>query len=234
MKQLIAVVLIFATFAMCTIVVVSCKTSDTQTITVFEDSTYVPISSATVTTTELSQTAPETTMIEYSETETAIIEETTVEDVKYTTEENETAVVEVTPYYSITAEERDMIATLVFLESSVCSTECKRAIVSTIFNRLDSGKWQKDMNKDGTITLYDVVYYPNAFSPSNLIDSYRNETTKECYEAVDYVVMNGPTIPAEVRYFRTKHDFGWKNYANYCVMDNVYFGYFTNWNQGAW
>ena len=146
-----------------------------------------------------------------------------------TTEESST-----TTYYSITAEERDMLATLCYLEASICSEECQRAVVSVIFNRLESGKWRKDVNKDGQITLYDIVYYPNAFSPSDLIESYKNKTTQECYDAVDYVVTNGPTVPTQVRYFRTSYHFKWDGYVGYCNMDNVYFGYLTDWQKGAW
>lgn len=137
-----------------------------------------------------------------------------------------------TTYYNVTAEEREMLATLVFLESSVCSSKCQRAVASVVFNRLESGKWRKDVNKDGEITLYDIVYYPNAFSPAYLIKDYKPD--QNAYAAVDYVIKYGPTVPTEVRYFRTSYDFKWENYSNYCVIDNVYFGYFTNWKQGVW
>ena len=57
------------------------------------------------------------------------------------------------PAITITAEEREMLARLVFLESSICSDDCQRAVASVVFNRLDSGRWRKDVNKDGEITL---------------------------------------------------------------------------------
>lgn len=141
---------------------------------------------------------------------------------------------EVTPYYIVTAAERDMLATLVYLESSICSDDCQRAVASVIFNRLDSGRWKKDVNKDGEITLYDIVYYPNAFSPAYLIEDYKDKTTQECYDAVDYVIQNGPTVPTYVRYFRTNYHFKWDGYKGYCDMDNVYFGYMIDWQKGAW
>jgi spore germination cell wall hydrolase CwlJ-like protein len=122
---------------------------------------------------------------------------------------------EVTPYYIVTADERDMLATLVYLESSICSEDCQRAVASVIFNRLDSGRWKKDVNKDGELTLYDIVYYPNAFSPAYLIESYKDKTTQECYDAVDYVIQNGPTVPTYVRYFRTSYHFKWDGYKGY-------------------
>lgn len=141
---------------------------------------------------------------------------------------------EVIPYYIVTADEREMLATLVYLESSICSEDCQRAVASVIFNRLDSGKWKKDVNKDSKITLYDIVYYPNAFSPAYLIEDYKDKTTQECYDAVDYVIQNGPTVPTYVRYFRTNYHFKWDGYKGYCDMDNVYFGYMIDWQKGAW
>lgn len=141
---------------------------------------------------------------------------------------------EVTPYYIVTAEERDMLATLVYLEASICSEDCQRAVASVIFNRLDSSRWKKDVNKDGKVTLYDIVYYPNAFSPAYLIEDYKDETTQECYDAVDYVIQNGPAVPTYVRYFRTNYHFKWDGYKGYCDMDNVYFGYMIDWQKGAW
>lgn len=141
---------------------------------------------------------------------------------------------EVIPYYIVTAEEREMLATLVYLESSICSEDCQRAVASVIFNRLDSGRWKKDVNKDSKITLYDIVYYPNAFSPAYLIEDYKDKTTQECYDAVDYVIQNGPTVPTYVRYFRTNYHFKWDGYKGYCDMDNVYFGYMIDWQKGAW
>ena len=139
------------------------------------------------------------------------------------------------PYYNITAEERELLARIVTCEASICSLECQKDVCSVIFNRLESGKWRKDMNNDGEITLYDIIYYPNAFSPT--ANGAMDKCTKPCasaYEAVDYVVENGPTVPTYVRYFRTSYDFSWDDYTNYKVIDNVYFGYFTTWKQGAW
>ena len=145
-----------------------------------------------------------------------------------TPSEEETAC---TTYY-ITSEERDMLASLCTLETGTCSQECKQAVVSVIFNRLHSKKWNKDINGDGKITLYDIVYYKNAFSPASYIASTIG--TKESYEAVDYVTKYGSILPSEVRYFRDSYDFSWKNYENYTILDNIYFGYFKTWQQGAW
>ena len=141
---------------------------------------------------------------------------------------------EVSCYYTVTAEERYLLAKLAHAEASVCSEECQRDVVSVVFNRLESGKWRKDVNGDSEITIYDIIYYPNAFTPTTngAIDKW--EPTEKDYRAVDYVIKHGPTVPTEVRYFRMNYDFKWEGYKNYKVIDDTYFGYFENWAQGEW
>ena len=124
-------------------------------------------------------------------------------------------------YYNITQEERDMLAKLVYLEAGTCGSQCQRAVASAVFNRLEAGYWGD--------TLEEVIYYKNAFSPAHLITTCE-QPPQEIYDTVDYILNNGPTIPEEVRYFRTDYDFSWKGYAHYATYDNVYFGYFTNGN----
>ena len=139
------------------------------------------------------------------------------------------------PHYKVTQEERMLIARIVTCEADEYSLDCQKAVASVIFNRLESGKWQKDMNDDGKITVYDIIYYPNAFTPVQ--DGALDRCTapsRSAYKAVDYVIQNGPTVPTQVRYFRDYYDFDWKNYANYTVIDDMHFGYFTNWEQGEW
>lgn len=129
-------------------------------------------------------------------------------------------------YYKITREERDLLAKLVHCEASICTNECKYAVLSVVFNRLDSGKWGK--------TLEEVIYYKNAFTPATFGLLEDTIPTKADYAAVDYVVKNGPTVPTQVRYFRSDYDFTWDGYENYIIIDNVYFGYFTHWQKGVW
>lgn len=129
-------------------------------------------------------------------------------------------------YYKVTSEERELLAKLVHCEASICNMNCKYAVVSVVFNRLDSGKWGD--------TLTSVIYYKNAFTPATNGKIDKTTPSKSDYDAVDYVVANGPTVPTYVRYFRTDHDFNWNGYKNYTVIDNVYFGYLDNWQKGAW
>lgn len=155
-----------------------------------------------------------------------------VEDVPANTEPSK-------PYYTVTEAEREMLARVTFLESGICSQECQRMIVSVIFNRLDSGRWKKDMNGDNKITLYDIVYYPAAFSPVAAGKMSTAVPSQSCYDAVDYVIQNGPTLPTYIRYFRAGYHFsnkakGWETYLGYCDLDNVYFGYFSDWETGRW
>lgn len=170
-----------------------------------------------------------------------IIEETTIAETEEATSTiiviEETAPTSTSPeispadsdgscYYNVTDEERDMIARVVYLESGICSFECQLDTASVIFNRLDDGRWGD--------TISDVIYYKNAFSTAPHIYKDTTVPTKSVYEAVDYVIQNGPTIPTYVRYFRINYDFKWKGYRNYKVIDNVYFGYLEGWENGAW
>ena len=129
-------------------------------------------------------------------------------------------------YYQISEEERELLARLVHCEASICSNECKYDVISIVFNRLEADKWGD--------TLEEVIYYKNAFTPATSGKLERTTPTKADYAAVDYVLENGPTIPTYVRYFRTDYDFRWEGYQNYKVVDNVYFGYFEDWQNGAW
>ena len=155
-------------------------------------------------------------------------------DIEVQPESTQVIVQERKNYYEVTNDERYLLAKLAHAEASICSEECQRDVISVVFNRLESGKWCKDINGDGEVTLYDIIYYPNAFTPATngAIDKW--EPTEKDYRAVDYVIKNGPTVPTEVRYFRTDYDFKWEGYKNYKVIDNTYFGYFEDWRNGAW
>lgn len=135
-------------------------------------------------------------------------------------------------YDNISDWEKELLARLVYLESGNCSLDCQKAVASVVLNRLDSNCWRTDVDEDGKITLYDIIYYPKAFSPSSKIP----ETTpsKSCYEAVEYVVTHGPILPPEIRYFRADYEFSWSGYINCITLDNMYFGYMENWIEGIW
>lgn len=120
--------------------------------------------------------------------------------------------------YNFTSEEREIFAQLVHLEAGACGQECQRAVASVVLNRLEAGYWGD--------TIEEVIFYPKAFSPANLIGDWT--PIDEAYAAVDYVVKNGSILPPLVRYFRDDYDHQWEGYAHYKTYDNIYFGYFTN------
>lgn len=123
--------------------------------------------------------------------------------------------VEPQPVYNVTSVEREMLARLVFREANTESIECQQAVVSVVINRWLSGMWGD--------TLEEVIYSPQQFAPANLI--YCTTPTEMNYEAVDYVLENGVTIPEYVMYFRLDYHFSWRGYCGYKKIDNTCFGY---------
>ena len=119
--------------------------------------------------------------------------------------------------YDITAEEREMLARLVYREANVESIECQMAVVSVVINRWQSGQWGN--------TLQDVVYAKSQFSPAGIL--YRTTPNETNYQAVDEVIKNGVTLPSYILYFRANYHFQWDGYNAYTIIDDTYFGYFT-------
>ncbi len=125
-------------------------------------------------------------------------------------------------YFSVTKDERELMARIVYLEAGTSSDKTMRAVASVIFNRLGSGKMGK--------TIDGVIFYPGAFSTAKR--AAKCVPSQRAYDAVDYVIMNGPTLPKYVRYFRDWYHHQWEGYAGYCVLDDIYFGYMKNWKNG--
>ena len=123
--------------------------------------------------------------------------------------------VEPTYAYSVTPAEREMLARLVYREANVENIECQRAVVSVVLNRLANGRWGN--------SIKDVIYAEGQFSPAYLISSTTPNNTN--YEAVDYVLRNGSTLPSYVLYFRANYHFNWQGYKPYTSIDQTYFGY---------
>lgn len=120
---------------------------------------------------------------------------------------------------AVSSQTRELLAKIVYLEAGGCGQDCQRAVVSVILNRVSAGYWGDSIES--------VIYYPNAFVSANYLDR-ATSIPETVYDSVDYILRDGVTVPAEVMYFRDSYDFSWKGYANYCVYDNMYFGYFTN------
>ena len=123
--------------------------------------------------------------------------------------------VEPTYVYNVTPEEREMLARIVYQEANIESLECQRAVASVVINRWNNGYWGD--------TLEQVIYAESQFSPAYLIPSTTPTNTN--YEAVDYVLKNGCTVPEYVLYFRADYHFDWDDYVPYDDINNTYFGY---------
>lgn len=115
------------------------------------------------------------------------------------------------PYFTVTEYDRDLLARVVFFEGNTESIECQRGIVSVIFNRVSDGRFGD--------SIEEVVYAPNQFETASYL--YSNDPTETNYEAVDYVIQNGPVFPENVLYFRANYYFSWAE--SYTNIDNTYF-----------
>ena len=123
---------------------------------------------------------------------------------------------EPTYVYSITSEEREMLARLVYREGNVESYECQKAIISVVINRWQNGYWGE--------SLEDVVYAKNQFSPADLL--YKTTPNETNYQAVDEVLRYGCTIPSYVMFFRQDYHFDYEDYVPYKKISTTCFGYF--------
>ena len=122
---------------------------------------------------------------------------------------------EPSPAFIITADERETIARLVFLEARGEGYECQKAVVSVVINRWMSGQWGNTINS--------VIYAPKQFSTAKRIKT--TTPYQMNYDAVDDVLQNGTTLPYYILYFRAHYHHRWPNYTGYIVMDDTYFGY---------
>lgn len=161
-----------------------------------------------------------TEQVEKQEESTEIIPQEEVVDVILQSTEvvvPESSEVPTESIYNITPEDRETMARLVFLESNTESLECQKAVASVIINRLYSGYWGN--------TIDGVVYASGQFTPAYSIP-YTTPTATN-YEAVDYVLTNGATLPPYVLYFRAGYHFSHYGYMPFISIDNTFFGYMT-------
>lgn len=117
--------------------------------------------------------------------------------------------------YNVTSVEREMLARLLYREARGESLECQKAIISVVINR-----WQNGGYGDN---LHDVIYAENQFSPASSL--WKTTPGEEQYEAVDYVLRYGCTLPGYVTHFRADKHHSWSGYKEYTVIDGTYFGY---------
>ena len=175
------------------------------------------------TTTESTDIVVDTTSVE----ETTVPEETTHEETfelpEITMPETTTYIPPVVEsYLTLTESERLILATLIRLECGGSSYETQMAVASVVVNR---------MNLWG-LSLRQAVFQKNVFSPASLIDqetghSYYNPPKTgayaQCWQVVDDICANGPTIPYYVIYFRSGHYHSWA--IPYAKIGSLYFSY---------
>lgn len=96
------------------------------------------------------------------------------------------ASVEENPYANIEITEDDinLLAALVFCEARGESLDGQKAVVEVVLNRV--------LDSDFEDTVYDVIYEKRQFSTASKLKG--TTPNEENYEAVRYVVENGPTI----------------------------------------
>lgn len=116
--------------------------------------------------------------------------------------------------YNITSAERDMLASLLYLEGGSTSRKCQKMIMEVVFNHYE--------HRGRKTSLTDIVYTKNMFSPAGRIKSTKAQQTQ--YDIVDEICQNGVTIlPSYVLYFRASYHHSWA--TPYTNIDNVYFSY---------
>lgn len=122
--------------------------------------------------------------------------------------------VEQTPYFHVTSVEREMLARLLWTEARGESIECQRAIISVVMNRVKSDAFPN--------TIAEVITQKTQFDFGNKLGNITPNETQ--YEAVDYVIMQGCTVPEWVQYFRSDYHFNWRGYSPYAKIDQTCFG----------
>lgn len=144
------------------------------------------------------------------------IEETEVKEIDITepieiTQPEVEPIEQVYSVYSISAEEREMLAQLLYLEAGSTSYECQHMVAAVVFNRLSNG-WGN--------TLTEVIYAEGQFTPAYLIGTVTPNSTQ--YEVIDDIIYNGHPYPSNLLCFRADYYFSeWG--TPYTSIDNVYF-----------
>lgn len=118
--------------------------------------------------------------------------------------------------YNVTEYERELLARITYLEANNQNQDGQRAVVSVVLNRVEYGYWGD--------TIYDVLFAKGQFTPAYKIN--QTTPTESNYEAVDYVLENGATVPEWVMFFRTDYHFSWDGYTPYAKIHDMYFGGF--------
>ena len=111
----------------------------------------------------------------------------------------------------VSARDKKLMASLVYLECGSQSYRCQKAVASVIVNRMI--RYRK--------TARQVIYERGVFSVASKVA--RTTPSQSCVNAVNSVLKDGTILPLRVTAFRNKryHSFG----RRYCCIDGVYFSY---------
>lgn len=114
--------------------------------------------------------------------------------------------------FNLNAEEKDLLARLIKLEAGDQSWECQCAVGSVVLNRLKQ-------EYGGKKTLHGIVYARGQFSTAYRIK--RTKATQTQKNVVEYLLVNGVTLPEDVIYFHYKRYGKWG--TPYCHIGTEYF-----------
>lgn len=139
---------------------------------------------------------------------------TEVEEVAVEAKEVEAVSAQLDCYIDLTSNEKQMLASLLYLEARGESYECQKAIASVVINRFTTGNYN---------SISDVIYEKNQFTPAKYVKElvYNDEQIA----AVEEICMNGPSIPEYVTYFRAHRYHSWGDLIAYKQIDSTYFSY---------
>lgn len=116
-------------------------------------------------------------------------------------------------YVFLTWSEIRLLASLIDVEAGTESYDCKKAIVSVVFNRMH-------LTDDSLIS---TLYADNQFAS---VDDIRNHTpSEESIQAVTDVLSHGIILPEYVTFFKTNDYHQWGDQMPYIQLGNTYFSY---------
>ncbi len=96
------------------------------------------------------------------------------------------------PKYSVTAEERELMAQIVYLEANTESAEGQQAVAEVILNRRDNARFPD--------TIREVIFAPGQFTSAGYLEWAK--TNADNYAAVDAALMgDAPILEPDVVFF---------------------------------
>lgn len=117
-------------------------------------------------------------------------------------------------FNKMTDEEYELLAQILALEAQTEPFEGQVAVVEVILNRVIGDRYPD--------TIYDVLSQKGEFATWKYLDYPYNTPNQEQYDAINYVIENGPTVlPIDYLYFST----GKASFAkDFIKIEHHYFG----------